>query len=230
MRLTGTDHTTLRLEVSMPPTPEFEAIEPETLSMTVGESGILVPTGGRAVTLNRLIPAVLVLVDASRELGPMWSSVSGALADMARDTSGVYDKTRIAVGQDLQYETLGLTTESASLLRAYRVGARSNPRPWQHLQTASREVTRMNPDSSLAQNRIILLLANDPLMYKPWSPTRPPFEEGLLDLYVIEVGDSESDSSFAEAFFDSSRARDYRFVRSGDELRRALTEFTARTE
>lgn len=176
--------------------------------------------------LRRRRPAVVVLLDASKELIPVWRGVADAIAEATAEIEKTLpNKLLLRVGQGERYEEIPLRG-IRDFFRKYWIHYLAIPDPLDYLPRAAQEATRFNQGIPNMRNRIIYVMPNDPLLRVPWREANPPYNPDEIDLFVVEIGFPPEDGrevfAMARDFFGVDN---YRFVKTTGELRRALHDF-----
>jgi hypothetical protein len=192
-----------------------------------------VPLDGERLKLLRRRPGVIVLLDATQELNPIRDVVIPQVAKAADDlrTSPLARKVTFAVSQAERYDALPEIAKVREYFSGYRIDGSSHPDPVDGLKAATAEASKYNSNISSLKNRIIYIVPNDIVMERPWRENERPLDPDKIDLFVIELGmnhPTPSAKDFMDKFFGAASGSHYRFVRTADDISRAIVEFALR--
>ncbi len=232
MTLQNIQTTATSLRVRMPGIFDLEALDPMLIDLEFAAGAdSLVLADDPVLQLRRRLPEVSLMVATSAEMEQVWETVRKELADIIR-RANKNPKLQVGLGYGMDCEILPADEESATYLETFRAPRGSAFRGENYLSRAVTSFT--GSDSSIVRDRIVFVVPNDPLLFRPWNQEKQLFDQSEVGLYVVEIGLPRSNNPDpqpqGESFFNSVHAAEYAFARTTDELRTTIIEFMERVE
>jgi hypothetical protein len=189
------------------------------------------PLDGSKLQLTRRHPGVVLVVDASQSLISIRERVLTELEKVVAQLlkSPIREKFSVAVSSAQDYGSipdLGKIREFFG--EGFRTSGTSAPRPRVALPSAQTAALEYNKGVDGLKNRIVYIVASDPVLDFPWRDT-PPFDPKKVDLFVVELGfdaSTPAGDKFFRDFFGTSFDSRYRYVKSPEEMSRIIASFS----